>query len=445
MLAHILDEYGIALPDMQASTLERRIADPDLPDVLRELLLVRLQASTTSVSKYKSLIKGVSADGRLRGTLQFDGAQRTGRWAGRLFQPQNLFRPDMEADEIDIGIEAIKADCADLAYDNPTRVAANAIRGAIIAPPGKKLVVSDLSNIEGRVVAWLAGEEWKLQAFRDFDAGIGPDLYKLAYGKSFAIDPEDVTKSQRQIGKVEELMLGYQGGVGAFITGAATYGIDLDELAAAAFPSIPDDVLAEAMAFYNWTLEKKRPTFGLEYRTFIVCDSIKRMWRRAHPKIEELWGELEAAFRSAVVFPGVAFPCHGLTLRKDGAWVRIILPSGRALCYPSPQIDDKSKLTYKGINQYSHQWQRLKTYGGKLVENVTQAVARDVMAHNMPVIEGCGYEIVLTVHDEVITEAPDAYVWNARGLSGLLAEVPPWGEGLPLAAGGFEAQRYRKD
>ncbi|KDC01369.1 DNA-directed DNA polymerase domain protein [Bordetella bronchiseptica D993] len=239
MLRHVLAAYGLDLPDMQQSTLERRIADPDLPAELRELLGIRLQASTTSTSKYKTLAKGVSSDGRLRGTLQFNGASRTGRWAGRLFQPQNLPRPVLKQDAIERGIAALKADCADLLFANVMELTSSAIRGCIVAPEGKKLVVADLSNIEGRMIAWLAGEDWKLAAFREFDDGAGPDLYKLAYAKAFAVSPDSVDKDQRQIGKVMELMLGYEGGVGAFLTGAATYGIDLDAMADAAWPSIP--------------------------------------------------------------------------------------------------------------------------------------------------------------------------------------------------------------
>src|SRR5260221_6357752 len=231
LLEHILAEYGVSLPDMQMATLERRIADPDLPIELRELLMIRLQATTTSTSKYKTLLNATMPDGRLRGSLQFDGAQRTGRWAGRGFQPQNMPRPDMSIAEINEGIDAIKGGYIDLITDNVMRVASNAIRGCIIAPSGKKLVVADLSNIEGRDAAWIAGETWKLKAFADYDAGIGPDLYKLSYAKSFRIAPEEVTKEQRNAGKVQELMLAYQGGVAAYITGAATYSIDLDAMA----------------------------------------------------------------------------------------------------------------------------------------------------------------------------------------------------------------------
>ena len=472
LLKHILAEYGVDLPDMQADTLERRIQDPDLPLELRELIAIRLQASTSSTSKYNSLVRGVNLDNRLRGTLQFAGALRTARWAGRMFQPQNLPRLDSDAvadwceveklDKVDItryldiGVEALKSNAEDLVYDNVMALCSNEIRGSIVAPPGRKLVVSDLSNIEGRKGAWLAGERWKLQAFRDFDTIIGvdekgkpvrkgPDLYNLAYAKSFAVSPDQVSTEQRQIGKVQELMLQYEGGVGAFLTGAATYGIDLDHMAKMAMPSVPTDVLEEAEGFLEWRLKNRLGNFGLPTEVFLACESLKRLWRRQHPEIVDLWSVLLAQAKVAVCNPGRWFKAgEHLAFRRDGAWLRMRLPSGRFLCYPSPLIDDAGKLSYMGINQYSRKWQRLKTYGGKLMENACQASSRDVMARAMPVAQDQGFDIVLTVHDELITEADDIPDMSVELLSQILANNPRWAEGLPLAAGGFETYRYRK-
>ncbi|UIA90042.1 DNA polymerase [Erwinia tracheiphila] len=455
MLKHIAEAFGIELPDMQASTLQRRVNDPDLPFELRELLAIRLQASSTSTSKYKTLMKGVSRDGRLRGTLQFCGASRTGRWAGRLFQPQNLPRPTLKQDEIDFGIEALKAGCADLLYDDVMQLTSSALRGCIMAPAGKKLVVSDLSNIEGRVLAWLAGEKWKLQAFRDYDTIIGTDekgeairaghdLYKLAYAKSFGVHPDEVDKDQRQVGKVQELALGYEGGVGAFLTFSLAYNIDLEEMASAAIDNIPRNILDEAVRAYEWAVKQKR-TYGLPKRAYVVCDSFKRLWREAHAATFSFWKEIDQATRRAIATPGITISCRKLKLRRDGSWLRIQLPSGRAVCYPGARIDDSGKISYMGINTYSRKWQRLQTYGGKLAENVTQATARDVMAANMPGVEDNGYDIILTVHDEVLTEAPDTTDYSHEHLSTLLATNPAWALDLPLSAGGFEARHYRKE
>jgi DNA polymerase len=473
MLLHILAEYGVDLPDMQKATLERRVADPDLPEGLRELLRIRLQASATSTSKYKVLMRATSSDSRLRALLQFCGASRTGRWAGRIFQPQNLpSRGLLPQDDVEAGIIALKDDCAHLLFDNVMKLTSSAVRGCIVAPPGKKLVVADLSNIEGRDQAWLAGERWKLQAFRDFDAGTGPDLYKMSYGKSFNVHPDTVTKDQRQIGKVQELALGYEGGVGAFVTFAANYGIDLDDLAERAVKFIPGEVMGQAHVMLQWHRSKGRdPAAKLQMadRTWLVCESFKLGWRAGHKEIAAYWKELDACVRAAIDTPGTTIPCGKVRIRRDGAWLRIVLPSGRALCYPSPQLQaekrkkvdtetvglealeseqpstGRTQITFMGMNQYTRKWERRFAYGGLLFENICQAVARDVMAHNMPAIEAAGYEIVLTVHDEIIAEAPDSPEFNAEHLASLLAANPPWAPDMPLAAAGFEAKRYRKE
>ncbi|WP_347460966.1 DNA polymerase [Acinetobacter sp. ANC 7454] len=445
MLKHILNVHGVSLPDMQKSTLERRLNDDSLPLAVRELIAIRLQASTTSTAKYKALSLGTNSDGRLRGTLQFNGASRTGRWAGRLFQPQNLPRPNLKQKDIDFGIEALKADCADLFVENVMELTSSAIRGCIQAPEGKKLVITDLSNIEGRGLAWLAGEEWKNQAFRDFDNGTGHDLYKLAYSKSFNVPPESVDKEQRQVGKVQELALGYEGGVGAFLTFAAAYGLDLDLMAEQAIDGIDSGVMNEAIRAWEWHKKERRNTFGLKKNTWLVCDSFKRSWRYAHPNISAWWSELKNTAISALTNPGKAYPCRKVVMMKKGNWLLIKLPSGRFLCYPGARAEADGRISYMGNNQYTRKWERLYTYGGKLAENITQAFSRDVLAYNMPKIESEGYEIVLSVHDEVITETPDSPEFSNEHLSKLLAANPEWAIDLPLAAAGFESYRYKKD
>lgn len=507
LLLHILEAYGVDLPDMQKATLERRIADPELPEGLKELLRVRLSTATTSTSKYKTLINGTSSDSRLRGLLQFCGASRTGRWAGRLFQPQNLpSRGLLPEHQIEMGIEALKDGTAGLLFDDVMRLTSSAIRGCIAAPPGRKLVVADLSNIEGRDQAWLAGEAWKLKAFADFDTvqaadgkwltgpeyfalcranrapelaldgkgepiRAGHDLYKMSYGKSFNVKPEDVTKDQRQVGKVQELALGYEGGVGAFVTFAAGYGIDLDDLAEKAARFIPGDVWGQASIMLQWHRDKGREPpaqFGMSDKTWLVCESFKLGWRTGHANIKSYWKELDACVREAIANPGTTIPCGKVRVRRDGAWLRIVLPSGRALCYPGPKLEaekrkrkdeaetadifsveeevstGRTKITYMGVNQYSRKWGRIDTYGGKLFENICQAVARDVMAHNMAAIEAAGYQIVLTVHDEIVAEAQDDPCYNPEHLAALLCAPPPWAPDMPLAAAGFESYRYKK-
>ena len=454
-LEYLLGEFGVSLPDLQGSTIETRLRDPDLPDGVKFLLMQRQQVATTSTSKYNALIRGTSADGRMRGTLQFCGAGRTGRWAGRTFQPHNLpSRNLLPPDEIEAGIEDIKAGIADVLHKNVMRLCSSAIRGCLVAPPKRKLVIADFSNIEGRDQAWLTGETWKLEAFRRFDTFIetddgemvraGPDMYKLAYAKSFGIDHTAVDKEQRQVGKVQELALGYEGGVGAFLTFSLVYGIDLEAMAEQGEATIPSNIWEEAEGMWDWYLRKGKSTFGLSKRAFMVCDSFKRMWRYAHPKISAHWRELADAVRLAISNPETRFDCGMLKIKRSGQWLRVQLPSGRTLVYPRPRILAGNIISYEGVNQYTHKWGRIHTYGGKLFENVCQAVARDFMAYSMPLAEAAGYEIVLTVHDELVTETPDSKEFSTEGLVNILQTVPPWATGMPLAAAGFETMRYRK-
>lgn len=448
LLQHIVRAHGVALPDLRASTVESVLDDrnTDLPSVVRELLEIRVAAGRNSSSKYAALIKAANTDGRLRGTLQFCGAKRTARWAGRVFQPQNLARvPKYLKKQYDFAVEAIKSGAVGLIYDNPMEVLGACVRGALVAPRGKKFCIADLSNIEGRTLAWAAGESWKVHAFREFDQGRGHDLYKLAYAKAFGVPVESVDDGdQRQIGKVMELALGYGGGVGAFITFAAAYGIDLDALAEQAIKSgsIPDDVWAEASGLLDWAKKQDR-TYGLSDNTWIVCDSFKRLWRRAHPETVAWWREVEDAARTAIAYPGTAITARSVKFSMIKSWLRMELPSGRFLCYPGARLDN-NEISYMGENQFSRKWQRTKTYSGKLVENAIQGIARDVLASSLQPAEDVGYAVVLHVHDEIIAETPDTPDYSAEGLARIMATNPSWAEGLPLAAAGFETTRYRK-
>lgn len=779
LLNLLRDVYDVELTDLKGSTIESLLkTEHELPDVVVELLENRLAASSTSVSKYKRFAQLTGEDGRLRNTIQFCGAMRTGRDAGRGVQLQNLPRPVLKHKAIVAGIEAIKGDYLDLVDDNPMATLSSAIRGAIIASPGCKLPVADLSNIEGRMLAWLAGEEWKLQAFRDYDTCLGTDgrwytgdeqrdaalagrpldlvldkkgeptrkgydLYALAYAKAFRISPEAVMENKksgdgsfRQTGKVLELacfgpntqvvtnngiksitavlttdllwdgvewiqhkglvvrgvrpivnvagiqvtpdhlMLtaqtwtparelassenvlrlaletglaswsslvsseqnaepaittwlgsnalavlrriwcsiatfgkgrlpvavsalesnpattentfmgtptfapttvpdapcsteyppvltaattpmmratritaaagykslragakvvgiflrtyslltggttrtststagmstggtsrgmsglspgrktktiavpsnicnddstnlsgriqtydlayagprnrftilsdrgplvvhncGYEGGVGAFATFAVAYGTDLDAMAEGALNTLPAEVWLKSANAWAWA-KKKNSTFNMAENTFRVCWCFVRLWRAAHPEISAWWKELEVAFRNAIVAPGKVFTARKVQIVKSGAWVRVVLPSGRSLCYPAPRLDENDKLSYMGLSQFSRQWVRLKTYSGKIAENITQAAARDVLKATAPDILAAGYEIEIPVHDEYITETPDTDDYSHEYLAAMMAKNPVWAGGLPLAAAGFTDYRYRKD
>jgi DNA polymerase len=196
---------------------------------------------------------------------------------------------------------------------------------------------------------------------------------------------------------------------------------------------------------WEWA-SKKNKTLGLSQSVYVACEVLKHAWREAHPATVALWASAKDAVTRAIQQPGVAFNIGPhLKARRDGAWLRLRLPSGRYLCYLNPRVDD-DQISYMGVNQYTRQWARIKTYGGKLVENATQAAARDVLAENMPHVEASGFRIVLTVHDELLTEAPDSRPdLNPERLAALMTRNPFWAHGLPLAAAGFECTRYRKD
>ena len=442
LLSYLLAEHGVNLPDLTAATVARRLADEDLPGEVRLLLELRTQSSKTSTGKYKTLLNTVSSDGRLRGTLTYCGATRTGRWAGKHAQFHNLPRraPDVPQGDIDAAIQATSMGCLDLVARHPTaKILSNCIRGVLVAPPGKTLLVADFANIEGRVIAWLSGEAWKLEAYRAYDEGTGPDTYKLAYSESFGVPIEDVTKAQRQIGKVQELMLAYEGGVGAFITGAETYGIDLSAMAASVRSRLPVSLWDQALVAHEWAVKKSR-TYGLPVEVWCACDSIKRLWRAAHPSIVGFWADLLAAVLAAIT-SGAETRVGRLIVDRRGSWLRVRLPSGRYLCYPGARVEE-GKVSYMGVNQYTRQWGRISTYAGKFAENVTQAVARDLLAAAMLNAEAAGLNPVLTIHDEVISEAEQGTPLD--WLIGSLTDAPAWADGLPLAAAGFECSAYRK-
>lgn len=443
LIRHLLLEYGVELPNLKADTIERRLEDPELPEFVKELLRIRLLASKASTSKYKRLLQ-MEVGGRLMGTLQFCAANRTGRWGGRGFQPQNMPRPSHKFAQIMRGINAFKLGAEVELIDDIMELASSALRSTIVAGPGKKLVVSDLSNIEGRMTAWLAGEDWKLEAFAAFDRKEGPDLYKVAYGRSFGADPDSIDDDcpERQIGKVQELSLGYEGGVGAYATMAVTYHVDLEEMAIKARPAIPAAVYREAERTYIWMSRKGRD-LGLSKDVFVCCESLKSLWRAAHPMIVGMWEEHSSAARNAILYPNTEFKAGRIVYDRIGAWLRMRLPSGRCLCYPNPKLDG-GVISYMGGNVYNKRWHRITTYGGKLVENAVQAASRDIIADAMPRAEAAGYQIVLTCHDEIMSEAPTDEEFNDAGLSGILATNPLWAPGIPLAAKGFTSDRYRK-
>lgn len=505
---------AFTIHNAQKSTLNDLLEDPDFPDEGKVLIEMRLGASSTASTKYNPLVNGLSADGRRRGCLQYGGAKRTLRWAGKGFQPQNLARGEYSDDhegkikrregESDIsfwvrshmltnGINSLLRGTAHWAYDI-SKLTASTVRGCIIPAKGKKFVVADYSNVEGRGLAWIAGEKTALMVFR-----AGRDIYCETAGKMFGLDPEYIKanrKDLRQIGKACELGLGYGGGVAAFLQFAKNLGLDLYAMAEVMKGTFPDHIWAAAKRGYEYARineakrppkpgkKDERPTYILPKNVWLTCDAIKRMWREAHPKTVAFWAELEDAVLCAIRNPGKAY-WAGANVRPDGKkalkivrtkakhdptfdeerddpnaagwWLKIELPSGRIMSYPgialsvTTEIDEdtgkkrtSTRIKYQGENQTTRQWGFQYTYGGKLTENIVQALCRDILAWSMPGVEAAGYEIVLSVHDELITEVPDTDDYTTEELCALMCDLPIWAKGFPLAAEGDCMYRYRK-
>ena len=474
------------IPNAQKSTLNDLLADDDLPDDARTLIEMRLGASSTASTKYNPLLLGLSRDGRRRGCIQYGGASRTLRWAGKAFQPQNLARGYFSGEELNLGISALLKGRAHWLYD-VSKLTASTVRGCIVPTPGNKLVVADYSNVEGRGLAWLAGEEEALATFR-----AGTDIYKVLASTMFKVSYDDVTKDQRQIAKAAVLGLGYGGGVNAFLTFAKNLGLDLHQLADDMDGSFPDHIWAAARKGFEYArIQEKnkrgfagkkpeRPSYDLPKKVWLTCDSIKRMYREANPAIARFWRELDDGVMLAVKNPGKVY-WAGAHVRANGDkaikitrtftrddegkkvpgwWLKLELPSGRVLSYPGVGIsvekvieeDDREgerpeyreRVRYMGQNQTTRQWQKIYTYGGKLAENVTQALCRDMLAFALVGVERAGWPIVLHVHDEIVTDVPNAPQYSAAELERLMCLLPDWAEGFPLAAEGQELMRYAK-
>lgn len=439
-----LEDYGVALPDLTADTVERRLEDESLPEHVKELLRMRQQASKASTAKYNRALT-MHVGGRLRNLLVFCGASRTGRWAGRTFQPQNLPRPKTFPEDIEEAIKRFRnGTIAQYAPDDVLLLGASCLRGIMISAKGRKLVVADYANIEGRDMAWIAGEQWKLDAFAAFDRREGPDMYKLSYARAFNIDPSEISDDdwRRQIGKVMELALQYYGGVGAFCSMADTYGLKLEDLAKRAWPVIPHRVKLLAAEHYAKAKRRNR-TYGLTPRIWMACESLVIMWREAHPAIVSFWFALDKAVAKAARTPGVSYPVGRVVVDRQKNWLRIRLPSGRYLSYPAPRVEEY-QTSFVGVNPYTRQWERLSTYSGKLTENIVQGSCADRMMDGLLAADAAGYDPVLSVHDEAITEPPDLPEFNDKALSKIMVNASAWSVGCPMSAKGFTAHRYAK-
>lgn len=441
--AWLLERHAIEVPALAKGDVVDLLSSPELPPAARAVLELRQEAGKASTAKLKAMTVGACRDGRIRGTFQYSGAN-TRRWAGRRIQLQNLPRPKMApslTDSILTGLAkgTLNAQTIDDLLGPPMAVISDCIRGCLIAAPGKELVACDFSAIEARVIAWLAGQENALDIFRTHGK-----IYEFAAAGIYGCKLEDVTSSQRQVGKVAVLALGYQGGVGAFQAMARGYGVTM----APAYPALvaaatPNDV---DWAIQRFAQEQKNyPDVARE--EFIASDLTKVLWRRANPQIVQFWADLEAAAIMAVK-DGPA-SVGQIKFKKVGSFLWCRLPSGGVICYPEPEVqtikmpwgDAKEALTY--MSEENRKWLRFKTYGGSLAENVTQAVARDLLAESMLRLEASGFEVVAHVHDEAICEVPAGEIVLPQ-IAKLMEMVPHWAAGLPLKAAGWQGRRYRK-
>ena len=410
-LSKWLKENGVEVENLQKATVKKLI-DETSGDV-KKVLEIRQELSKTSTKKYVAMREALGNDGRVRGLLQFYGANRTGRWAGRLVQVQNLPRNYLA--DLDDAREIVKrrdVDTLSVLYSNIPDTLSQLIRTAFVPEEGKKFVIADFSAIEARVIAWLAGERWRTEVFRTHGK-----IYEASASQMFGVPIESIAKGKeyyhlRQKGKIAELALGYQGGPGALTAmGAIDMGLTQEEL-----------------------------------------PEIVRMWRNSNRRIVDLWYSLGNAAVD-VIESGSRVAVKDLLLSREGDlangmdFFTITLPSGRKLYYANPGTRENSwgsqVITYKSSNQTSGKWETTDTYGGKLTENVVQAIARDCLAVSIKRLTEKGFKIVMHIHDEVVIEAPMGT--SVDEVCEIMGQDIEWAEGLMLRADGFETLYYKKD
>lgn len=441
------NKYNLNINSISSHNVKYLLDSDDLCDEVRNILELKRSISATTPKKYEVLLKSC-VDERIFDTLQFMGASRTGRDAGRSFQPQNLKRPSLfksyktnedEDKAIEKAVELVKQHRTSSLGD-VFHVLSDLVRNVIIPSNGKKFVVADLSNIEGRVLPWLAGEQYKVNNFKDYDAGILQyDNYIMAYSKAMNIDPKHVNKDMRSIGKVMELALGYGGGVATFSQFAAIYGLNLEELAhnvKDTLKNFKDANIFNDLSYFN-------TDFNLTELEYKACNYLKVKWRMAHPCISAFWRELENGFRYCIEYPNKIYKVGSKILMKSSKeWLYVKLPSNRYLTYFKAGLSSENNIYYIGKLKTAGVG-RMYTYGGRLTENVTSAVARDILYQNLHKIKKAGYEPVLLVHDEIVAEASIEDRYNGDHLASLMSKQLHWCKDLPLSAAGFETFRYK--
>ena len=396
-----LNEKGIEVDSLAKAVVEELVENTQ-GDVA-EMMKLRLAMSKTSVKKYEAMERSVCPDGRVHGLLQFYGANRTGRWAGRLVQIHNL--PQNHMEDLELARSLVKEgryDLVELLYDSTPDVLSELIRTAFVARPGCRFIVSDFSAIEARVMGYLAGEGWVMEEFR----GAGK-IYEQTASKMFHIPIGEITKGSpyRARGKVASLACQYGGAEGALISMGALNFVEEEEL-----------------------------------------KGLVQSWRTANPHIVNYWHEIDGAVKAAVKERKMT-KIGMVTVYYQSGMLKIALPSGRVLSYVRPRMTvnrfGSESVSYEGIGT-NRKWTRIESYGAKFCENIVQATARDVLAEAMLRLEKKGFDIVCHIHDEVVLEVPEG-TSSVEEVNGIMAVCPDWCEGLPLKAAGFESPFYKKD
>jgi DNA polymerase bacteriophage-type len=438
-------------PSVDKDNVERLLMRDDLSDEQREAIEIRKEAAKTSTAKLERALSQLCRDGTVKGQLQFHGAG-TGRDGARGLQLQNLPRPSKNT--------VVKEAIADILNDydldlirtfhgNPMQVIADILRGIIIAKKGKKLWTRDLSQIEARMTFYLAGQHDKVQAFRDYDAKIGPDIYIIAAAGIYGMPASTIgdKDERRQVGKVSSLALGFLGGAGAFGSMAKLYRLDLDPLFDTAWHLIDDEQRDRALK--GW--KERGRSSGMKKRHWLAAEAVKLKWREENPEVVDYAKALEQAAIEAMIRPGETIWAGLIGYRKTGSWLRCILPSGRSLFYAFPRLTNVKTpwgTTRKGIRFWAQdgvtkQWREFAMYPGLNIQNVVQAASRDVMFEAVERCEDAGYLNILRIHDEGVFET-DEDEGDDDEFHALFVQPPAWAPGLPIAADGWTGKRYRK-
>lgn len=493
-----VQSQGVVLDSAGKAEITDLLEFDDIPANVRKALEIRQEAAKTSVSKLSAMLKRANDDGRVRGGFIYHQAG-TGRTQSVGVNWNNLPRPRREYDDAkprtDVLFEAFRQEEPELLQflygpqlGRPLHLVSDAIRGFIWAAPGHDLLQADYSGIEGAVIAWTAGEDWKVQALFDIIADPSlPDMYRRTAASILNLPLDVVTKkhwARQAVGKVSELALGFGGGVPAFYSMSRNYNVKLDPLYAPVWENTDEQRREKAVKRYEGQVKRGlSATAVLSREAWLACEIIKIGWRASNPAIAQSWKDLETAVREAVETPGSITRAAKVDYIVKHGFLLARLPSGRCLAYAAPRLKAQvwaklkladgswsesevmeredaerrerkgvvkiegrtsDKVTFVGVNGKTKRWERSGLYGGLIAENNTQAIARDLLVNGMLKAEAAGYPIIATVYDEIITEVPHGF-GSVDAFEKLICELPTWANGMPLTAGGFRCKRYKKD